>query len=592
MRPLERPRCYRHRADRARRRVCDDDNRRDAGIAEPSPSVLDASLAAPISCARWAATIATRHTRRPERSRSPTCHARSRAIPPRSSMPPAPSLPRGPWNWSGAATNTAFAGPWGVSFTANLTPDVETGLGAWTEEMFIATMKTGRHQGKGRPLLPPMPFENLGGLNDEDIRSVLRSCARFRRFAIACRRRSIRPRVSGDRARLVVAAVVVVLAASGRVSHDALAAGRPRDRRHPALVDTGLYASSQPGVIDDSQPAVHAAVSVVVGWCSEGALDLSATGNVDRRLQCRRLGVSGRHALLEGVHLQRAEGGNAVAVEGVDKRWLRRATHWNDAQTDAVRPRRVSRASSRSARPPSSIRRPPTARRAERLDEASRFHRAAAFFGPGIERDSRRALRFGMVTLRDWSTDGCSHWRREGLVACCIVTANPRTRSVLADLLANCGSCDDGAGEIAALVLGPGNPRPPLGRRPWRGTSSVSATRGEPPGVAEKVSVLSIRSAVESGDAGPDAIRRRRRRRCRSAPSCGIRRRSRCRHAADRGARIDGPAEGREESGRLSRSAGTGAVDQFAIRITSAQSERRADGGKVRLGCLEAAANG
>jgi hypothetical protein len=33
-------------------------------------------------------------------------------------------------------------------------------------------MKTGRHQGKGRPLLPPMPYFNLAGLNDEDIKSV------------------------------------------------------------------------------------------------------------------------------------------------------------------------------------------------------------------------------------------------------------------------------------------------------------------------------------------------------------------------------------------------------------------------------------
>jgi hypothetical protein len=38
--------------------------------------------------------------------------------------------------------------------------------------MFIATMKTGRHQGKGRPLLPPMPYWAVGSLNDEDIRSV------------------------------------------------------------------------------------------------------------------------------------------------------------------------------------------------------------------------------------------------------------------------------------------------------------------------------------------------------------------------------------------------------------------------------------
>ena len=87
-------------------------------------------------------------------------------------MPTAPALPPGPWVWTAAGTNTAFAGPWGVSFTANLTPDRETGLGDWTEEMFIATMKTGRHQGKGRPLLPPMPYFNLKELSDQDIRAV------------------------------------------------------------------------------------------------------------------------------------------------------------------------------------------------------------------------------------------------------------------------------------------------------------------------------------------------------------------------------------------------------------------------------------
>ena len=71
-------------------------------------------------------------------------------------MPPPPKLPEGPWTWIAAATNTAFAGPWGVSFTANLTPDPETGLGKWTDEMFIAALRTGRHEGKGRPILPPI----------------------------------------------------------------------------------------------------------------------------------------------------------------------------------------------------------------------------------------------------------------------------------------------------------------------------------------------------------------------------------------------------------------------------------------------------
>ena len=32
-----------------------------------------------------------------------------------------------------ALTNTSWAGPWGVSFARNLTPDPDTGLGKWTE---------------------------------------------------------------------------------------------------------------------------------------------------------------------------------------------------------------------------------------------------------------------------------------------------------------------------------------------------------------------------------------------------------------------------------------------------------------------------
>ena len=86
-------------------------------------------------------------------------------------MPPPPKL-SGPWAWSGAVTNTAFAGPWGTSFTANLTPDDETGLGKWTAETFLATLRTGRHEGKGRPLLPPMPWPMIRTLTDEDLRAV------------------------------------------------------------------------------------------------------------------------------------------------------------------------------------------------------------------------------------------------------------------------------------------------------------------------------------------------------------------------------------------------------------------------------------
>lgn len=87
-------------------------------------------------------------------------------------MPPAPALPPGPWVASIGATFTAFASPAGTVFTRNLTPDKETGLGDWTVEEFIATMKTGRERGKGRPVMPPMPVQNLKALSDTDIRAL------------------------------------------------------------------------------------------------------------------------------------------------------------------------------------------------------------------------------------------------------------------------------------------------------------------------------------------------------------------------------------------------------------------------------------
>ncbi|MGE5681540.1 MAG: c-type cytochrome [Bacillota bacterium] len=67
---------------------------------------------------------------------------------------------------------TVWVGPWGVSFPANLTPDGATGIGNWTPEIFISAMRTGKHMGMGRPILPPMPWPSLAGLEDEDLRAI------------------------------------------------------------------------------------------------------------------------------------------------------------------------------------------------------------------------------------------------------------------------------------------------------------------------------------------------------------------------------------------------------------------------------------
>jgi mono/diheme cytochrome c family protein len=87
-------------------------------------------------------------------------------------LPAAPALPEGPWVAVFSGSMTAWSGPWGTTFTANLTPDVKTGLGAWTDDDFVALARTGRHMGKGRPVLPPMPIQILAAMTDEDLRAV------------------------------------------------------------------------------------------------------------------------------------------------------------------------------------------------------------------------------------------------------------------------------------------------------------------------------------------------------------------------------------------------------------------------------------
>ena len=68
---------------------------------------------------------------------------------------------------------TSAAGPWGVSFAANLTSDA-TGIGNWSEAQFFKAIREGKYKGLdgGRMLLPPMPWPSFAQLNDEDLRAI------------------------------------------------------------------------------------------------------------------------------------------------------------------------------------------------------------------------------------------------------------------------------------------------------------------------------------------------------------------------------------------------------------------------------------
>lgn len=70
-------------------------------------------------------------------------------------------------------TFTSFKMPFGIVYSTNLTPDMDTGMGSWKEADFIMAMRNGKHfGGNGRAILPPMPWMSLAALTDEDLKAV------------------------------------------------------------------------------------------------------------------------------------------------------------------------------------------------------------------------------------------------------------------------------------------------------------------------------------------------------------------------------------------------------------------------------------
>ena len=76
-----------------------------------------------------------------------------------------------PWLGAASETFTAWSGPWGISYTANLTPD-PSGLAAWNEDIFMKAIREGKHMGTSRPILPPMPWQVYRNWTDDDMKAV------------------------------------------------------------------------------------------------------------------------------------------------------------------------------------------------------------------------------------------------------------------------------------------------------------------------------------------------------------------------------------------------------------------------------------
>ena len=89
---------------------------------------------------------------------------------------PAPDVDRKAMESKGLVVTsdfTAWIGPWGISYSANLTPD-ETGTGKWTENQFLYAVKNSISKGLAgsRPLMPPMSMMPVKHMTDDELKAI------------------------------------------------------------------------------------------------------------------------------------------------------------------------------------------------------------------------------------------------------------------------------------------------------------------------------------------------------------------------------------------------------------------------------------
>lgn len=68
---------------------------------------------------------------------------------------------------------TAWVGPWGISYAANITSDA-SGIGNWQESNFIIALREGKFKGisSSRSLLPPMPWQMFKSFSDDELKAI------------------------------------------------------------------------------------------------------------------------------------------------------------------------------------------------------------------------------------------------------------------------------------------------------------------------------------------------------------------------------------------------------------------------------------
>jgi mono/diheme cytochrome c family protein len=65
-----------------------------------------------------------------------------------------------------------YDGPFGTVYSTNITPDRQTGIGAWTDDQIIAGIRLGVRP-NGERLVPVHPFTVFNGMAEEDLRALV-----------------------------------------------------------------------------------------------------------------------------------------------------------------------------------------------------------------------------------------------------------------------------------------------------------------------------------------------------------------------------------------------------------------------------------
>ncbi|HEY6196089.1 MAG TPA: cytochrome c [Candidatus Eisenbacteria bacterium] len=70
-----------------------------------------------------------------------------------------------------SGSEMGWRGPWGVRYAANITPDLDTGIGYWTAAELAKTLRTGVRP-DGTQIGAPMPIQNIMQMTQADAEAV------------------------------------------------------------------------------------------------------------------------------------------------------------------------------------------------------------------------------------------------------------------------------------------------------------------------------------------------------------------------------------------------------------------------------------